>query len=69
VLGREIEEGRQFLLVVGDLGNGPWVLGAVSDGEVLDRLLGMLAVFGVADLRERLAGRGLGPISAGSPAA
>jgi hypothetical protein len=60
VLGREAVERQQLLLVAGDLGDGLGVLGAVCGGEVLDCLLGVLAVFGVADLRERLAGGGLG---------
>ena len=60
MLGRELEERQQLLLVVGDLGDGFRVLGLVSSGEVLDGLLSVLAVFGVADLRQRLAGGGLG---------
>ena len=60
MLGREAEEREQLLLVAGDLGDGLGILGLVGGGEVLDRLLGVLAVFGVADLRQGLAGGGLG---------
>ena len=60
MLGREIEEGQQLVCVIGDLRGSLGVLGAVGGGEVLDRLLRVLAVFGVTDLRQRLARRGLG---------
>jgi len=60
VLGREVVERQQLLLVAGDLGDGFRVLGLVSSVEVPDGLLGVRAVFGVADLGEGLAGRGLG---------
>jgi hypothetical protein len=56
VPGREVAEREQLLLISGDLGDGLGVLGAVGGGELLDRLLGVAAVFGVADLRQRLAG-------------
>src|SRR5579875_802568 len=62
VLGREVIEREQLLLVAGDLRDGPGVLGAVGGGEVGDGPLGALAVFGVADLREGLAGGGLGDL-------
>src|SRR6266516_4413538 len=53
VFGGESEEGQQLVLVVGDLRGCLGVLGAVGGGELLDRLLGVGAVFGAADLRQR----------------
>jgi hypothetical protein len=60
VLCREVEEREQLLLVAGDLGNGLVALGTVGGSGLLDRLLGVPPVLGVADLRGFLGGGGLG---------
>jgi hypothetical protein len=46
VLGGEVKEREQLIRVIGDLGDGLGVLGAVGGREVVDRLLGVLTVFG-----------------------
>jgi len=53
VLGREGVEGQQLLRVIGDLRHGLGVLDVVGGGELRNRLLRVLAVLGVADLRWR----------------
>jgi hypothetical protein len=56
VLGREVVEGQQLLGVVDDLRDRLGILRGEQLGELLDGDLGVLAVLGVADLRQRPAG-------------
>jgi hypothetical protein len=57
VLGGEIVEGQQLLGVIHDFRHRLGVLGAEQVRKHCDRLLGVLAVLGVADLRQGLARR------------
>jgi hypothetical protein len=59
VLGREVEERQQLLGVVDDLGHRLGPLDAVVAGEHLDRVLGVVAVGRVTDLRQCFARAGL----------
>jgi hypothetical protein len=52
VLNWIAEGGEQLLLVLANLVSSLEAPGALGDGEVGDRLLGVLAVFGVAGLRQ-----------------
>ena len=60
VLGGEVEERQQHLGLVDDLGHRLGPLRTEGVRERRDRRLGMGPVFGVADLRQRPAGCGLG---------
>src|SRR5436190_10925074 len=57
VFGGEVVEGQQLLGVIDDFRHRLWVLGAEQVRKRRDRLLGVLAVLGVADLRQGLARR------------
>jgi hypothetical protein len=59
VLGREVEERKQLLGVVGELGHRLGPLHAVVARERLDRLLGVRPVGRLADLGQRRARPGL----------
>jgi hypothetical protein len=53
MLSREVEEAQQRLGIVADLGGRLGPLDAVVTGERLDRVLGVLAVGRIPDLRQR----------------
>jgi hypothetical protein len=59
VLGREVVEREQSVLVVGDLGDRLGPLGAELVGERSDRLLRCILVLGVGDLEDGAPRRGL----------
>jgi hypothetical protein len=54
VLGWEVEERQQLVLIVNDLLDGLGELRVVELGECLDRGLGVVAVLGVVDVLDRL---------------
>jgi hypothetical protein len=61
VLGREVVEREQFVLIVDDLADGFGELGAVGELERGDGASGVVAVLGVPDLGQGLLrGRGGG---------
>lgn len=53
MLGWEVKEGQQLLLVIGDLLDGLGELRAIELGERLDRRFGVVAVLGVVDVLDR----------------
>jgi hypothetical protein len=59
MLSREVEEGKELLGVVGDLGHRLGPLDAVVGREGVDRPLGMAAVLGPDELVEGTAGAGV----------
>lgn len=65
MLGREVVERQQHFGVVDDLRGGLGPLGAVGLRELVDRLLGVDAVLGVADLLHRLRCARLGGLRQG----
>ena len=65
VLGGEVEEGEKLIAVLGELLDRLGPLGLVVLGELVERPLRMLTVFGVTDSRRAPPARRAGPTWAG----